>query len=119
MTVRACLCHCAPCLERLDEDTVSCPITRRPLRRWRVLPLAMLRSIPSQKIADNPRRKKVCRACRVLLPVTDFGDNGRGYPRARCNDCRRGPERERYRHRYHTNEDFRLAEVARKAKRVA
>lgn len=30
---------------------------------------------------------KVCTTCRVMKPLTDYRDNGRGGPRAQCRDC--------------------------------
>lgn len=113
MTVRVCLCHGAPCRERERDDSVFCPVTKRRLQRWAVIPEARVQPHPSQKIADHPGRMKWCRGCELFRPVTDFGSNGQGYPRARCNPCRRVPERERYRQRYRTNEDFRQSEIER------
>ena len=30
---------------------------------------------------------KACTTCRVMKPLTDYRDNGRGGPRAQCRDC--------------------------------
>lgn len=112
--VRVCLCHRAPVHERERDDAVLCRYTHQALECWSSAP-AQAATIGC-RIADNPNRVKWCTgACGRPLKVTEFYDNGDGYPQAVCKACRRAITQKYLHKRWRKDREFRARGLAKAA----